>query len=437
MAYGAVEDYQPSELVVALPDLNVVKKALADLQVAIPKEDPDTRLGLALLTMENVARAADELRSQDPQLVRRVTDAKWPRGAPQGTGPSDLDLLLYKLREVFANAYGGWTPVIGKNRMIAPVLGFPYVGGCTAGDPWLLGFADPNPRLASSATLGWQPRPAEPGNGVRVGLLDTQLYPNPWLDGGYLATEEDLLEVPKPGGQPRWATAGHGTFIAGLILRQAPGAGIIVRSVMGPDARGKTWGVAKAMARFAGTGVHILNLSFGCYTDDGEPPLVLAKAVSLLSPQTLLVAAAGNHGNVQRLRAQAQAQGSHLADADWMTNLTDNMPVWPGAFPEVTAVGATDGGRQLADFTPKVPWIDVTAPGVDVESTYLDEDVRLGSTKGTPTQRFHGFARWNGTSFAAASVSGAIAAKVGPGRDAWQALEAVLADPNNDILPFR
>ena len=54
---------------------------------------------------------------------------------------------------------------------------------------------------------------------------------------------------------------------------------------MKQDAVGPTWDVAKAMAEFVGTGVDILNLSFGCYTDDGQPPLVLAKAVSLVSPQ--------------------------------------------------------------------------------------------------------------------------------------------------------
>jgi hypothetical protein len=40
-------------------------------------------------------------------------------------------------------------------------------------------------------------------------------------------------------------------------------------------------------------------------------------------------------------------------------------------------------------------------------------------------QEFHGFARWQGTSFAAASVSGAVAARIGPGCDARQALTAV------------
>jgi hypothetical protein len=158
MAHGAVEDYQPDELVVALPDLDVVQKALTDLQVAFRKKDDDKRLGLALLTLGNVAEATTELQSQDNGLVRRVTDAKWPGGPPQETKPSDLDLLLWKLRNNLSAAYGGWSPEIGKNRMIAPVRGFPYVGGCTEGDPHQLGFTDPNPQLTSGKRLGWRPR---------------------------------------------------------------------------------------------------------------------------------------------------------------------------------------------------------------------------------------------------------------------------------------
>ena len=431
MAHGAVEDYQPDELVVVLPDLDVVQRALTDLGVAFQKKDDDERLGLALLSIGNVAGATEKLRGQDDELARRVKAAKWPHDPRQQTEPSDLDVLLYKLRERLRAQYGGWIPEIGKNRMIAPVRGFPYVGGCTEGDPQQLGFADPHPPPNNGdEPLGWPPRHTEPGQGVRVGLLDTELYPHPWLDGGYLATPDDLLEASGPDGDPPWATAGHATFIAGLILHRAPGAGLIVRSVMGPDARGKTWGVAKAMAQFAGTGVDILNLSFGCYTDDGQPPLVLAKAVSLVSPQILLVAAAGNHGDIEQLKAEDGPEA-----AEWTTNLKNNTPVWPGAFAEVTAVGAVDGHGRLAEFSPKVPWVDVTAPGVDVESTYLKGEVRLTTPNDNQTEVFHGFVRWQGTSFAAANVSGAVAAKIRRGYDAEQALKAVLADPHEDIWP--
>jgi membrane-anchored mycosin MYCP len=423
-AYGAVEDYEPAELVVALGDKDLVCKKLEDhYQIATEKWEDSEPLGLTLLTLNSdTVAAACRLLRHDAGLVANTIQAR-----SDGIDPPDLDLLLTKLRADFRSRYAGWMPDIGKNRLISPVRGLPYVSGCTEGDPSQLGLADPNPELASGQALGWpDPRPTEPGHGVRVGLLDTRLYQNPWLTGGYLAANDDLLEIPGPGHLPLWSLAGHATFIAGLILRQAPGAQLIIRPVMEQRALGRTWGVAKVMAEFVGTGVSILNLSFGCYTDDGQPPLVLAKAVNLVSPQILLVAAAGNHGNIEQLRAA----GDPLA-APWTVNLQDKTPVWPAAFAEVTAVGANDGRGQVADFSPKAPWVDVTAPGVDVASTYLDAEVRLAFPDGNKTETFHGYARWEGTSFAAATVSGAVAANIGSGRDARQARDAVLGDSEN------
>jgi membrane-anchored mycosin MYCP len=429
MKYGAVESYQEDELVVALPDRELVEAELVKLGAQpVEEKDQDGRLGLALLGVD-AATAAGPLKA-DADLVQRATAAKRAVGAPADIQPTDLDLLLRKLYENFGSRYGGWVPVMGKNRMIAPVRGFPYVDGGGLGDPRLLAFADPQPNLASGQPLGWAPRSTRPGHGVRVGLLDTRLYPNPWLSGGYFAT--DLLELPGPDGKPPLDLEGHATFVAGLILHRAPGAGLVIRPVLDDNELGQTWKVARAMAQFAGTGVDILNLSLGCYTDDAQPPLVLARAVSLLQAEILLVAAAGNHGNIQELRAAA-ANGDTTPPPEWTQNLQNTTPVWPAAFPEVTAVGATDGDGAVANFSPKAPWVNVIAPGADVESTYLQGEVRLASANGEPPTVFNGFARWDGTSFAAANVSGAVAAKIGPGRDAQQALEAVLADHDSEI----
>ena len=140
--YGAIEDYQDNELVVALPDCGVVTRALTSLNIRIRPED-NKLLGLALLTLGNVADAIRGVPGY-ADLVQRVTGAKWPSDLPQRTGgPSDLDVLLYKLREDISVEYSGWTPEMGKNRTISPVVGFPHVSGCTEGDPSLLGFADP------------------------------------------------------------------------------------------------------------------------------------------------------------------------------------------------------------------------------------------------------------------------------------------------------
>jgi membrane-anchored mycosin MYCP len=441
MKQGVIEQYEDNQLAVAISDLQVVRDTLARLEVGVEAEEEDARLGLALLTLRDVAAAATKLRNRDSGLPGRVADAKWHGRAPNGIEPCDLDLLIFWLRESFRYAYDGWVPTMGKNRVLDPVRGLPYIDGGGDGDPRFGGLSDP--RVSSSANGGsspepprlnapreWKPRKAQPGQGVRVGLLDTPLYPNEWLAGGYEAAPADLLQVPAKGSPPP-VSAGHATFVAGLILRRAPGAELVVRPALNDDAVGKAWDVAKDMVSFIGSGVDILNMSFGCYTDDGEPPLVLARAVSLVSAEILLVAAAGNNGNIDELKERGR-----LPDASWTRGLTSKTPMWPAAFDQVIAVGATDGNKP-APFSPKTPWVDLTAPGVNVESTYLEGEVKLASTPGISTACSSGFAYWDGTSFAAAAVSGAVAAKILPGRrDAWAALAWVRAAREGGIRPF-
>ena len=76
---------------------------------------------------------------------------------------------------------------------------------------------------------------------------------------------------------------------------------------------------------------------------------------------------------------------------------------------------------MAAPFSPDAPWVDALAPGVDVVST-CDA---VGDGTGV-------FARWSGTSFAAAAVTGAIAALVGPGRTARQAWEQLRDEGPHD-----
>jgi membrane-anchored mycosin MYCP len=437
---GAIEEYEDNELVVAIPDLPAVRGALGEISVGSGAEDPEERLGLALLPLRDVAAGGTKIREKYSEVAKRAIEAK----RPVGTKLSNLDLIISWLREHFSSAYDHWVPTIGKNRVIDPVRGLPYLGGGGEGDPHLGGYGDPKTRSGANGGTSieapldapppeWPPRPARPGQGVQVGVLDTQLYPNKWLAGGYIAAGDHLLRDPAAGHPPLLASAGHATFIAGLILHQAPGAELVIRPVLDEKADGKVWDTAKRMVGFIGSGVDILNLSFGCYTDDGQPPLALARAVSLVSAEILLVAAAGNHGNIDELKKEGE-----VPDGSWARGLTPVTPVWPAAFDEVIAVGATDGDH-LAAFSPKTPWVDLTAPGVNVQSTYLTGKVKLGSHGGPETGKFsNGFAYWDGTSFAAATVSGAVAARIEPGRrNARQALACLREAPEAGIRPFQ
>jgi membrane-anchored mycosin MYCP len=183
-----------------------------------------------------------------------------------------------------------------------------------------------------------------------------------------------------------------------------------VRKVLSTEtAAAESWDVAKKIVELGRTGLDVLNLSMVCYTEDGEPPLVLATAIDRLDPDIVVVAAAGNHG--------------HLNDPE-----EGNKPAWPAALDDVIAVGAAKNDGDPADFTPSdAPWIDVSSNGVNVDSSFLTGEIDVHTADGRlEKMNFRGHATWSGSSFAAALVSGAIAAGTVPGRTparaAWQKL---------------
>ncbi|HEY0640850.1 MAG TPA: S8/S53 family peptidase [Pseudonocardiaceae bacterium] len=404
---------------------------LAELAALGVGHDPaagaeDRTLGLALLAgLTGLPRLRTEHPPARPAAHRPYTD---------------LDVLLETLRIRFAARYGGWVPELGRNRQAAPVLpagpgrSEPMAIGATgsvvtipagrtltakvarvdvkdgdapvrtfgpgrgrpmdqkilvtihSGDLLATGTLSGGPGLADDVPTGTGPEPApltvapgtapaDPaaGAGVVVGLVDTPPFPD------------------DPDGAPREAVAAHSGFVAGLIAAHAPAAELVLEPVLaGAGGRASLWDTATAMARLVGRtpSATVLNLSLGCRTEDGRPPFVLARAVERLAQHAVLVAAAGNHGGSERA--------------------TD--PVWPAALPGVIAVGAHDGDGVPAPFSPRLPWVTVTAPGVSVpgplpKATLIVDD---GSAV-----EFDGLGTWSGTSFAAAAVTGLLAA-LGP-----------------------
>jgi subtilisin family serine protease len=239
------------------------------------------------------------------------------------------------------------------------------------------------------------------GEGVLVGLVDTGVRAHPWLAGGYLAASDDFEPAPRngngsgdgsDGGEPERFEVGHGTFVAGVVLQQAPAAGVWVERALGPDGQGNVDGVLEAATRLVRRGVRVLNLSLGCRASDREAREVMRQMVDdllLINPDLVIVAAAGNTGG----------------PGDPQTG--ENF--WPAADDRVIAVGAveTPEATQWAPWSNRGPWIDLAAPARDLLSTYLVARLRTSEKNGK--QQYRGWARWSGTSFAAAVVSGAIA----------------------------
>ena len=378
---GGDASYSP-DLVVAVEHTREVAAALADLGAPLGDVDQNPALGLSLIRMPEDGAAAASFTDEIAQLIGEHT------AASGGRTPSDLDRLLIGLRASFAQQYAGWVPTIGKNRLLGEVIGGGKIsyGGALA-------------PAASSAEL--PARDSRTGRGVRVGVLDTAIAAHPWLAGGWVAAADDVLSE-----GTHHAVAGHATFVTGLVLREAPGCVVVARRVLSDQGQADSWAVAQEIVQHGREGLDVLNLSLFCHTEDGEAPLVLARAVEHLPSETVVVAAAGNYGD----------DGGLLADP--------RRPAWPAALDGVVAVGAIDGSGQTASFSPEgVPWVDVLAPGVDRVSTYLRGTVSFDDGG---TDSFEGLASWSGTSFAAASVSGAIAARTVPGqtsaRQAWDAL---------------
>jgi membrane-anchored mycosin MYCP len=414
---GWVEAFHDDELVVALPDLRVLQAALYEYGVRFGDGHVDTNavLGLARLTgLTGIAGAVQRL-EQEPAVGPLLGDYRATRNRAHDGAPdvSELALLIRGVQLLFADRYPGWQVTIGKNYRPAMVKGYPHIGG-GEGEP------TPTGEPFTRAVAGGPPRP-DAGHGVRVGLADTRLYEHDRLAGHYFVGDEDhdLL----PAGRPEDTEFdGHAAFVASCILQQAPRAEIHLRSVLDDRGDGSAWDAAVGLAELVPLGLDVLNLSFGEYmTDDGTAPMVLDAAVRRFSRDTVIVAAAGNNGNVP-------AAGPRPAGVP--AGVGPRTTSYPAGLPDVVGVGAVDANNERAPFSPPaVPWISLLARGSDLVGAYVSGKVPL-SGPGRDAARiveFGGAANWAGCSFAAGVVTGVIAARTEPGhRSAREALDELV-----------
>ncbi|WP_306212143.1 S8 family peptidase [Actinoplanes sp. RD1] len=234
---------------------------------------------------------------------------------------------------------------------------------------------------------------------VRVAVIDTGLTAVTRGDGwdtGIVRNGIDPLDEALPKGRIDWF-GGHGTFAAGIVRQIAPDCELVVYRFTGQDGTGTDDDAAdmllKAVDDAAGKRL-IINASFGAPAVGGTPPLALREAVRHITtdhPDVLIVASAGNDGR--------------------------DTPFYPAAFDGVVGVGALTSGLTAASFSNKGNWVDCSAVGVGVVSTFVtgllppeDDPDKLG-----PDVTFgaDAWATWSGTSFSAPQVAAAVAALCG------------------------
>ena len=420
MPPGPSETFVDDDLVVNLSDLPLVTRVLDGLQIRWSTDlvEQEPTLGLAKLTgLQGLTGRASLVRAYHSAEISRME-------GESGRKFTELDTVLFGLRRYFAETFGGWVPELAKNRDVGPVL--PQPGGAHKS------MAVDAPRSLDHVPMSDVAVTA--GAGVRIGVLDTPLFPNAALAGTIELTDGGQWNPDAPLVWKPWQ--GHATFVASRILERAPSATLVMRPALTSDTEPlSVWELARAMVRIAAPDdlddlppIQILNLSIGCRTADGRPPLVLARAVRALRSDVLVVAAAGNHRETEHAAA----------------------PIWPAALSDVVAVTATaepeSPGTPGSGFAANLPWITCAAPGVRVPGAFIIGDVLVPSDTADPFALtvpppvpvpFTGAALWSGTSFAAATVSGAVAARMTGGLTARKALDALLADPAPDAVVRR
>ncbi|WP_404456761.1 S8 family peptidase [Oceanobacillus kapialis] len=219
-----------------------------------------------------------------------------------------------------------------------------------------------------------------------IAVLDTGVdYNHPDLNGktnrGYDFVDRDYT--------PSDAN-GHGTHVAGIaaaetnngtgIAGMAPNTDILAVRVLDASGNGSLSNIANGIRYAADNGAEVINLSLGCACDTQT----LESAVNYAwNSGSVVVAAAGNDGTSQQFQ--------------------------PASYANAIAVGAVDRNNNKASFSNYGTWVDVSAPGVDIASTYPG----------------NGYAYLSGTSMASPYVAGQAALLTGQGKSNAQVRAAI------------
>ena len=328
------------------------------------------------------------------------------------------------------NPFGDKTNPFGDKTNPVGVDGYAYIG---SGGRQVVAYAGPPPVR--------RPLTSRKGRRPVVAVLDTGCGQHPWLpdeivtrhpefDGrviGASGTDTDpevTGDIAGPYDGMLDTSAGHGTFISGIVRQICPDADLI--SIRVADSQGNLLEsdfmlavrtLVKWMTRSPRQGgrlIDVINLSLGYYHETPEDDLFdRTLAEMLLAARRRGCAVVCSAGNDATDRPAFPAALWAWPDAEF------KVPDPKDAAPHM-AVGALNPNGTVALFSNIGRWVTTFAPGAALMSTFPPFDGGVQPTvrddRGDLVRATidaddftGGFAMWSGTSFAAPYVAGMLA----------------------------
>jgi subtilisin family serine protease len=339
--------------------------------------------------------------SNDSASESNGGNAEGSTSPPEGNGgttESEQPTLLQFLDEIHA-AHG---PRIAALDHVVTTA--PEPSGCPATEPQEVYDQKPYPPVC----------PGKGGDGVRIYVADTGIVldtvaKSPWLTG---VTGDDDPHIAADGTILHYG--GHGTFVAGVIRSQAPGAEIMVRNVFGTAGSALESDFVPKLSEGFTYGAEIFHVTIASPTRNNLPLMAFEAWLEHLRQHkgVVCVVPAGNND--------------------------ERKPCWPGAFPGIISVGAlSTDWRSRAYFSNYGGPVDVYAPGQNLVNAFAtgQYNCEVDPFKGE-VRSFSGMAQWSGTSFSTPIVTGLIAARMArTGESGQESAAALLAEARAQAVP--
>lgn len=207
---------------------------------------------------------------------------------------------------------------------------------------------------------------------TKVGIIDSGIdFNHPDLKKNIVDTGESFVPV-EDNTQDFY---GHGTSVAGIIAANGdvkgvgPNLGLVPYKVFDKDGKSKRSWVISAIVKATEDDMDVINLSLSTFLskkdkDDRETIKLFEKAFKFARKHnTLIVAAAGNHGyDISNSKKLAQQLGKPK----------DNILHLPGGDNDVITVSATTAQNTKASYSNYGKNISIAAPGGDLDTNKID-----------------------------------------------------------------